>query len=509
MERSEPAKTPESADAASAARSPLGKRAATASLWTLGSVTSMSLLRLGSQFVLAHLLVPQHFGVIAILRTFLIGIEQMSQVGFRNSIVYHERGEEPAFADTAWTVQILRGIGLWLLACVIAKPVAAFYGASNPDASILIWLLPFAALESVNNGFQSIYLFVLERRLKLRWPVVLEWIALAVSVTVTLTWAWFRPSVWALAAGPVAGGFVSMLLSFVVLPRRPRLCWDKAAVRDLFGFGKWVYLGTITAFVAQQFHVLFLGRVATLAVIGVYQLAWNFVLQSTKPLTMLANKVMIPFFAEYGRQARNLHSGSVRRALDRFLPACLLICTGAFVFSPALFGFFYPSAYGDGGRMGRLLAVVVWFMILQQVPRSALLSVGVSRGVFWLTLFNAAVTVTAVLIGFRLDGVDGVIFGNALGNVAGCFVGAMESRSHGIRIGLAMLAYTLVFIGVSLIGYMTMLVLQTPLVDLSERMASLVATCALCVPILLVLWRRVLRIAPTGGAPARERGFVA
>jgi O-antigen/teichoic acid export membrane protein len=369
-----------------------------------------------------------------------------------------------------------------------------------------MWLLPFAGLESVNNGFQSSWIFVLERRLKLRWPLLLEWMAWAVSISVTLTWAWLSPSVWALAAGPVAGGFVGAILSFVVLPQRPRLRWEPAAARDLLHFGKWVYLGTVTAFVAQQFHVLYLGKVALLGTIGIYQVAWNFVLHSTKPLTMLANKVMIPFFAEYGRKARELHSASVGRALDRFLPACLLVCVCSFVFSPALFGFFYPLAYVEGGRIGRLLSVVAWFMILQQVPRSALLSIGVSKGVFWLTLANAAFTIAGVTLGYRPFGITGLILGNALGNLAGCFTGAWEARRHGVRAGLPMVFYSLLFAGASIVGYVLMLVFESPAVNASERMASLWATAILFVPIVLVLYRRVRGVRPP---PAEQGGSLA
>ncbi len=469
----------------------LGRRATRASVWTMGSMGSMSVMRFGSQLVLAYLLLPEYFGIIAILRTFLVGIEQVSQVGFRDSIVYHRRGEEPAFLNTAWTVQIVRGFALWGLACAIAKPVADFYSARNPDAAILLWLLPVAGLESINNGLQSIHIFVAERRLNLRVPVMLEWIALAVSILVAGVWAFIEPTVWALAVGPVAGGAVKTVLSHVWLRHEhSRLQWERETVRDLVTFGKWVYLGALTAFVSQQFHVLFLGKVAALAVTGVYQVAWNFVVQSSKPLTMLSNKVMIPFFAEYGRKGKDL---PVMRTFDKFLPACLVVCVGAFLICPALFGYFYPRTYVDGGYMGRLLAIVVWFMILQHVPRSALLSLGHSRGVFWMTLLNALITVGGVVLGFRIGAVRGLILGNALGNLVGCLVGAWMCRAQGVRVGLPMVYYSMLFAALTTSGLTLSFGLQAPWLDLSPRVASLISTTVLMIPAFALLWKRTLR----------------
>ncbi len=478
-----------------------GKVAGAAS-WTLGSMAAISFLRLLSQTLLSYLLIREYFGVIAIMRAFLMALQQLSDVGIRGSIVYHGRGEDQRFLNTAWTLQVVRGVLIWLGACALAWPVAAFYSENDPAAGVLLYLLPVSGFEAVINGFHSVRIFTQERRLSLKLPVILDWTSLVLSIGVTLVWAYVEPGVWALAAGPLVGCVTKLVLSHALLPdRNLRFAWERSAVGDLFSFGKWVFVGTVTAFLAQQFHVLYLGRAASLAVVGVYQLAWNFVVQSSKPLTMLSNRVMIPLFAQHGRTSPEVLSASVHRGLDRYLPACVLVCTSAGLLCHALFGYLYEESFADGGKMGGLLAVVVWFMILQHAPRSALLSRGHSRDVFFLTATNAVVTVVGCVVGFLigrltelpLGGVRGMMIGNALGNLAGCVVGARRSRAVGLAVGGAMVRYSVLFLVASAVGHALILGLPQAIVWLSEPAASLVATVLVSIPLWFVVWKRSLR----------------
>jgi len=462
-------------------------RVARASIWTMGSMLSMSVLRLGTQMALTYLLLPEHFGTITLMRVFLVLLEMTSDVGIRGSVVYHEKGEDPRFLNTAWTLQIARGAAMWLAACALAWPVALYY-----ENSLLLWLLPVAGLEAVNNGFLSVRIFTSERNLSLKLPVILDWIGLGVSIVTTLLWAWISPSVWALAAGPLVGGVFKTAASHLLIPgERLRFAWDREHVGALFNFGKWVIGGTIVSFVAQQFHILYLGKFLPAAILGVYGVAWNFSVQASKPLTVLSNRVIIPHFARFGRQGMKEHAGAVGDALRRFLPACLLItvCTG--LGSPALFGFFYEQSFVGGGDMGRLLAGVVWFMVLQHVPRSALLSIGVSSKVASMAFMNAVFTVGGIVGGYALTrgSVPGAIIGNALGNVAGCAWGIIMARRCGLKIGRPMVTYSLWFVLLSLSGY----ALDEMLVEQhhwSGPWASAAATAAFGVPLAVVVWFR-------------------
>src|SRR5205814_7556618 len=105
------------------------------------------------------------------------------------------------FLDTAWTLQVVRGGLLWLAACLLAWPVAAFYGVP-----LLLWLIPSAGLTAAVNGFNSTGLFTLERRLAQGRLVLLQIGTYVTGMAVTVAWVrGVEPSVWALIIGRLTG----------------------------------------------------------------------------------------------------------------------------------------------------------------------------------------------------------------------------------------------------------------------------------------------------------------
>jgi O-antigen/teichoic acid export membrane protein len=465
------------------------RRVASASAWTLGSMAAMSAVRLASQAVLTHLCLPEHFGVVMLMRTFLTFVEMVSDMGIRNAVIAHPRGEERSFLGTAFSVQFLRGLAMWLVTCAIAWPAAAFY-----DAPLLLMLLPLAGLESVNNGLYAVRAFVAERRLKLAVPTLLDVLGLVVSVGTSVVWAWFRPGPWALALGPLAGGSARTLASHAIWrAERVGFAWERETARDLFSYSRWIIGSTMASFVAQQFHLLYLGKFLAAGVLGVYGVAWSLCLQASKPMTALANRVIIPLLAEARRRSPDELESALHRSLARFLPACLLVCVGAGLFAAAMFGLFFDASFVEGGSMGRLFAVVVWFMILQQVPRCALLALGTSRGVASMAWWNATLTVAGIVAGYAVHGgwLTGAILGNALGNVAGCLVGWRALRASGLHAGRAMAGYSLGFLALLGAGVFASEELVA-LGHLSSGLASAAVTAAFALPLAAWVWRSTI-----------------
>jgi hypothetical protein len=89
--------------------------------------------------ILTRLLFPEAFGLMALVQVFLSGLQMFSDIGIQTSVIRSKRGEDPAFLDTAWTVQVLRGGLLWLGCLGIAGPAAAFYEEANCSSFCRWW----------------------------------------------------------------------------------------------------------------------------------------------------------------------------------------------------------------------------------------------------------------------------------------------------------------------------------------------------------------------------------
>ena len=97
-------------------------------LWTMLGFTAIQAIRLGSSLILTRLLFPEAFGLMALVTVFVIGLELLSDAGILQSIIRHPKAEEPRFLHTAWTIQVYRGVTLYLCALALAYPVSLAYG---------------------------------------------------------------------------------------------------------------------------------------------------------------------------------------------------------------------------------------------------------------------------------------------------------------------------------------------------------------------------------------------
>ncbi|WP_369385449.1 oligosaccharide flippase family protein [Limimaricola cinnabarinus] len=126
----------------------IGSRALRSAGITIAGFGMSQVLRLGSNLLLTRLLFPEAFGVMAIVMVVMMGLNMFSDVGITPAIMQSRRGDDPAFLDTAWTIQICRGFGLWLVALALAGPAAVWY-----DEPMLTQYLSVAAFSLVLNGF--------------------------------------------------------------------------------------------------------------------------------------------------------------------------------------------------------------------------------------------------------------------------------------------------------------------------------------------------------------------
>ena len=125
----------------------LGRRALRGSLWTVLGFGGAQGLRLASNLILTRLLFPEVFGVMALIMVVIQGLNNFSDVGVGPAIMQSRRGDDRDFLNTAFTMQAVRGLVLWLACIALAAPIARFYG--TPE---LAWYLPVAGFISVING---------------------------------------------------------------------------------------------------------------------------------------------------------------------------------------------------------------------------------------------------------------------------------------------------------------------------------------------------------------------
>jgi O-antigen/teichoic acid export membrane protein len=385
-------------------------------------------LRLGSSIVLSRLFLPQYFGLMTLITTVIIGINLFSHVGVQESIIQDPRGDVPVFLQTAWTLQVIRGLGLFLLTIPLAWPVAHFY--HQPQ---IIVLLPWLGFTCLLAGFSSPSLLVLSRHLGVGRLSAMELLTQFVQFAVTWVWALFHPSIWALMAGRVISEVCGTGISYLLLPEvRARFTWDKESIHALVKFGRWILIGTALTFLALQSDRLILAKLISLQMLGVYGIAFALSDIPRQIILMFCSRVGFPFIAKFSDQPRP----AFRQILLKYrlpvlavggLMLIAVICTGDLFILRV-----YTKPYHDAAWMIPILAVGLWHTLLYSTISPAILSLqkphynAFAYLVYCITLF------IFLPWGFHALGMVGAVIAIAFSDLPVYFVNAYSASREGL-----------------------------------------------------------------------------
>ncbi len=406
----------------------LRARAATGTAWTAGGFLLRQAIRLGANLVLARLLFPEAFGLMAIVNVFLIGVHMFSDLGLSLNVIQSPRGDDPRFLDTAYSVQILRGLALFGLVCAFAWPVAAFYELPELRA-----MLPVAGLALLVQGFFSTGVYRLQRHMSLARFEAIELAGQVAPALAMVAWAWVSPTVWALVIGGVAGQLARVALGFWLVPEhRARPAWDRSALSELIGFGKWVFLSTLLTFLADQTDRLVLGKLIALDLLGAYSIAAMFAHLPVQLMTKLGALVAFPAFSRSMERGDDFAAvfQRTRRALLA-MGGLVVVCMGAS--AQPLIATLYDARYAEAGWMLGLLAIRAWFNVVQVPHQSALLAHGAPRFMALSNGVKLAALVAFLAAGYRLGGLQGLIVALVCADVVRYGVAVWATRQFQLR----------------------------------------------------------------------------
>ncbi|MFW5652572.1 MAG: oligosaccharide flippase family protein, partial [Planctomycetota bacterium] len=352
----------------------LRQKAVQGSVLWLSVYAILQVIRLGSNFALMALLTPAMFGVVRLATVVVQGLKMFSEVGIRHSIIRHERGDDPDFLNTAFTMQAGRGVVLWLIATGLAWPIAAFY-----DESMLLAIMPAVAVGALLGGFYATSFATLNRHLD-EWPRArLELWQTVVTRTAMIAWALIWPSAWALVVGTLLGNLFFLIYSHLRLPGiRNRFRWDKQAAREIWSFGLWILIGTIIAFFGQQLDSLMLGKLEAMAALGIYGIALTVARLPHELTSQITVHILYPVMSEINRSDAARFAQRVRKIRSAVLSAGIFLTLGVIVTAPWFFRLF-QHAWWDITWIAPLSAITVWIMIANGPVNRALLTLGKSR----------------------------------------------------------------------------------------------------------------------------------
>ena len=381
------------------------------STWTLFEYGGSQVLRLASSMILTRLLVPDAFGLMLVVNAVIQGLEMFSDLGVGQSIIQDKRGEDPRFLNTAWTMQVIRGMVLFVGALVLAGVTSRVY----LDMPQLLYLIPVCAIGTLVNGFNSTNLYLLNRRIHL---LRLGAINLGIQITTlicTIAWALLWPTVWALVSAHLVASVARLIASHTLCPGpRAKFHWDSDAAWSMFRFGRWIFLSTVFGFVAIRGDAFVFGLVETTTFLGVYAIALFLNQGMVQALHTISSRVLFPIYS------RLAESSPQRLSLQMFrMRAVLMTVTVPSVCAVVVLGsdivtFVYPASFEEAGWILELLSAGAVASVIGSTIGPALLAVGDSFRFMVLMALRTLVLVASMYYFWQQYGTVGLVFGVAI-----------------------------------------------------------------------------------------------
>lgn len=341
----------------------LAEQAGSAIIWKAVQLVGVKGLSIGRLLVLAIILAPEDWGLVAIGAVTTELLVALTDVGLNDAIVQRKEIEDRHY-DTAFTVGIIRGLLIAAVVALLAPAIAALF--DEPDATAVIRVLAFRPLV---DALASAKVIELTRTLKFR-PLTFIKLPAALIETAGIFVVLILPAflvdtlfaiglastlgVWALVIGAFAGSVSGVVLSYRLAPYRPR--FSLAGFGELFSFGKWVF-ATRAARNAGQFGLrAVVSRFLGSEDLGRFYLAQKITVLPNDLVSEVVRGVAFPVLSRV-QESRSRTSRVFKATLTAMLTLLVPIYVTLFVFAEALVRQVLPSSYAGLAIVIQVLAI--------------------------------------------------------------------------------------------------------------------------------------------------------
>ena len=267
-----------------------------ASFWTVATRWTMRSLGLVSLIVLARLLEPEDYGLMAMAMTFVALMNLFMTWGFEIAIVRHPDPQRDHY-DTAWTLQFFNGLICSTVVFLMAPYIADFF-----DEPRLVEMLRIMSIGFIVIGLNNIGLADLQRNFQFSREFRYLVACRLTAFVVTIIAAYLLRSYWALVIGQLTATTVRLCFGYIVVPRRPRFTLSRSA--EILSFSVWVVVRNFALFATKRFDTIVISRLYTAEMIGPYDLAKNVsrmaISESLHPLS----RALLPGFSKITSEER-------------------------------------------------------------------------------------------------------------------------------------------------------------------------------------------------------------
>jgi O-antigen/teichoic acid export membrane protein len=392
------------------------KKIFVASMWVSAVFGISQIIRLGSNLVLTRMLEPEIFGIMSIIFVVNFGLAMLTDIGLGPFIVRHKNPEDPDMLNAVWSLQVIRSWFLFVLVALVSAVIYfgnIFYPGyfdgvyAKPILPILIFV---SSINMLIDGYNSMALPVMSRKMELGKIELISLASQLVGVVIMIIWVYIHPTIWALVVAGIVSNIVTVSLNYFLFPYKHKFKWDKKISTEVYEFSKWIVIASTLTYIFSQGDRLFFGGKISPSMLGIYSIALMIATSITGIVEMIAGKIVFPALSSVvhnNRESLKDRYYKVRLYSDLivFLVVGILFATSQFIIN-----ILYDDRYMDAGWMLNILLVSVVGNTLSVVSMECLSALSITKVRMWVMLIRTLGIIFGLPFAFNNYGFAGALW---------------------------------------------------------------------------------------------------
>ncbi|MGF2036717.1 MAG: lipopolysaccharide biosynthesis protein [Nostoc sp. CmiVER01] len=280
----------------------LRQKAVKGVLWSALDNWGRQVIALGIFFILARLLGPETFGLVALSTIFLNFLQIFIDQGFSQAIVQRQDIEKEHLDTAFWT-----NLGVSGLVAILSIACAGLIGDLFREPQVTP-IIRYLSLGFIISGFSTVQEAVFQRKLAFKSLAIRSLLAVIIGGIVGLTMAFMGFGVWSLVGQQLTTSFAQVLVLWWVSDWRPGFRFSPKHFKELFAFGVNIMGMNLFNFLNRRSDDFLIGYFLGSTALGYYSVAYRLLLNLTQLLTVIISKVSLSTFSRLQEEPERLRN---------------------------------------------------------------------------------------------------------------------------------------------------------------------------------------------------------
>ncbi|WP_332024643.1 lipopolysaccharide biosynthesis protein [Kaistella sp.] len=361
--------------------------------WDFGGLLVSQIVAFVISVVLARLLSPADYGLLAMANVFVFIFNIFIDVGFSTSLIQNKHNSNLTYSSVFY-VNLAASATVFLIVQLIAPLVGDFYNDARVTELIRIiaFLLPLGALSNVQNA-------ILTKELKFAFLTKRSIVSQTAGGILGIIAAYKGYGVYALIVSTFASQIISTVLVWSISTWKPDLRFSLNEIKKLFSFSFYVFLTAFTGKVFQQLNSLFIGKMFAASTLGYYNIAVNIRDRVSTLTSSSTKKILFPVMSAV-KDDHVRFNAVYDKAINIICFFSFSIVGVIYFWSESIITLFYGQKWIAAIPILKILILIAIFGPIGSLMVDALVSKGFAKQNFQLDLIKKVNAVLVVVIGY-------------------------------------------------------------------------------------------------------------